>query len=133
MIKKYIVFDMVMLLQYPNYFTKVYRGHSEDKQFKEGLKTFVVSKTFDGTKFREMDIAIEKGQKKETVHKNPKEFKENQDVRPKTRRSFGGVSSRQLQEKSSLLNVIPVNIDEVETDVLTSAVSRVKKLQGKKM
>lgn len=105
---------------------------SEGNQSQNELKTFVVKKTFDGTKFQELENIKEKGQTKETKPVNHREFKENKNLVPRTRRSFGGVPSRQLQERNSLLNVIPIENDHnVETDVLTSLVPLVKKLPGK--
>lgn len=105
---------------------------SEGNQSKDKLKTFVVKKTFDGTKFQDLENIKEKSQTKETKPLNNREFKENKNLGSRTRRSFGGVPSRQLQERNSLLNVIPIENDHnVETDVLTSLVPLVKKLPGK--
>lgn len=105
---------------------------SEGNESKEKLKTFVVKKTFDGTKFQDLENIKEKSQTKETKPVNNREFKENKNLGSRTRRSFGGVPSRQLQERNSLLNVIPIENDHnVETDVLTSLVPLVKKLPGK--
>lgn len=102
---------------------------SEGNESKDKLKTFVVKKTFDGTKFQDLENIKEKSQTKET---KPVNNRENKNLGSRTRRSFGGVPSRQLQERNSLLNVIPIENDHnVETDVLTSLVPLVKKLPGK--
>lgn len=106
---------------------------SEGNESKDKLKTFVVKKTFDGTKFQDLENIKEKSQTKETKLLNNREFKENKNLGSRTRRSFGGVPSRQLQERNSLLNVIPIENDHnVETDVLTSLVPLVKKLPDRR-
>ncbi|XP_062589719.1 uncharacterized protein LOC134251344 [Saccostrea cucullata] len=112
---------------------KVLQGDLEEKQSKNMLKTYVFNKTFDGTKFQELEDVKNKTPRKELTQKNSKEYKENEDVRPKTRRSFGGLPARQLQERSSMLNVIPVSNDnKVDSDVLTSLVPKVKKLPDRR-
>ena len=90
----------------------------------------MVKKTFDGTKFQELKSIAGKSQTKEpSQEESRRECKENQSSGSRTRRSFGGVPSRQLQERNSLMNVIPLN-HHVEKDVLTSLVPRTKEMKG---
>nr|XP_022316205.1 uncharacterized protein LOC111119919 [Crassostrea virginica] len=110
----------------------VTQNDSEGRKSKEKLKTFVVKKTFDGTKFQELKSIEEKGQTKEPrQEESRRECKENQSSGSRTRRSFGEVPSRQLQERNSLMNVIPLN-HHVEKDVLTSLVPRTKEMKDRR-